>query len=175
MASVSRGNSFRSSASESHVFNGQPESHVFNHQPIAISYHLNGDRSASVALNAHHNSLPLISADNSVEIPPSQYDLGDHDDVIVSPGPADVLFGRGTGVNRFPGNVRFRNIIHESKEEYRDLGLRTQKTQFSENIIDEVHSYGGRFLRRNEGSFDEEWVVADRKKVREKVSQALRE
>lgn len=97
----------------------------------------------------------------------------------IKPTDYDVLLGRGGLTNKHPGNVRFRNLINERKDKYKEIlpGQYKAKKQFSTNVMNEVHAYGGRFLQqvKVKPSTPVEWVIAKKTKARKKCSQALRE
>lgn len=103
----------------------------------------------------------------------------------------DVLLGRGAAIIHNEGNIKFRKLVIERKEEY-ILSKRHQlKNTIAKEIINEItHNRKGRFLRMIEGNNLEEliqekehipideksaWVVADDIVILEKVKQALRE
>ncbi len=154
-----------------------PEPRI-NEQTLAPGYKLNDESSSATAANCFvkQSSSPVISPNNAVKMPKEQNKSGDDIDyVIVSKGKNDVLTGRGNSINLHPGNERFRCLIQKRKETYQNLKTRPQKKRFSERIIDEVQLYGGQFLKRLPGSLDEIWILQDRNKAREKVSQALRD
>jgi len=152
-----------------------PEPRI-NEQTLAPGYKLNDESSSVTAANCFvkQSSSPVISPNNAVKMPKEQNKSGDDINyVIVSKGKDDVLTGRGNSSNLHPGNERFRGLIQKRKETYHNLKTRPQKKRFSEGIVDEVQLYGGRFLKRLPG--DETWILQDRNKAREKVSQALRD
>jgi hypothetical protein len=89
----------------------------------------------------------------------------------------DVLCGRVPGINRHPGNVKFRDLIRQYHFLY-SSGKPLEKTNIVKEIITKVWDQGGRFLRRQElphvegGIF---WYDIGYKAAREKVCQALRD
>jgi hypothetical protein len=94
----------------------------------------------------------------------------------------DVLLGRGNGSNHYIGNQRFRALVEERKEEYISTGKQKPKSRIAKEVLDQIHSLGGRFLRRHEDkeSVDSDiqegtWYVVDEKTALEKCKQALRE
>jgi len=86
----------------------------------------------------------------------------------------DVLLGRGGMTNKHPGNKRFRKEVENLKQWYKECGSKREKKKLSELMVDWVHSYGGRFLSKDEND-DEKWVIANPQAARRKASQALRE
>lgn len=60
---------------------------------------------------------------------------------------ADVLCGRGGLVNGFIGNITFRELVAERRDEYRDAKKKA-KALIAQGIVDEIKSRGGLFLHR---------------------------
>ena len=85
----------------------------------------------------------------------------------------DILGGRGGLSNHHVGNKRFRKIVADMKEMYRETGVKTDKTALSRAIVAYVHSKGGRFLIKKANG--KGWRVITIAKSRKKTSQALRE
>jgi hypothetical protein len=69
---------------------------------------------------------------------------------ISVPASCDVLLGRGKGYFNHIGNVRYRSIIEEHKEEY-DRATEEGRQEIAEGIVSKVHDYGGRFLKDGGG------------------------
>lgn len=84
----------------------------------------------------------------------------------------DVLNGRGQGVQRHPGNVKYRTLVFVNKGLYAKCP-RSDKIKISKGIVAAVRELGGRFLELEErtGIYRD---IGD-KKATEKTSQALRE
>ncbi len=93
---------------------------------------------------------------------------------IDEPLDTDVMCGRGRGTNFHTGNVRFRQMVEDRKEEYRE-STRIEKPLVSLKIVREwrAQSPPGRFLKLNKKT--EKWRDIGDEKAREKTSQALRE
>lgn len=91
--------------------------------------------------------------------------------VIKNPTGNDILFGRGKSTINHLGNIRFRTMIQKVKPMYKCLG-NGEKSKFAKNLMNHVHSTGGRFLEKNERG---QWVPADKSKIKEKILQALRQ
>ncbi|KAI2498673.1 hypothetical protein MHU86_15795 [Fragilaria crotonensis] len=88
----------------------------------------------------------------------------------------DILGGRGGLSNHHVGNKRFRKIVADMKDMYRETGVKTDKTALSRAIVEYVHKKGGRFLikiKTTEGQAS--WRVMSTAESRKKTSQALRE
>lgn len=92
---------------------------------------------------------------------------------VVVPTEKDILLGRGRRANKNPGNVHFRQIIAKHRHAYLNftIGVRKGKTEMAEQIVNELHSQGVRFLRKEMG----QWMVVPVVEARRKTSQALRE
>ncbi len=87
----------------------------------------------------------------------------------------DVLLGRGKRSNNHPGNAKFRSLVEEMKPIYFQKGnKKNKKHAISNQLVDRVHGWGGRFLKetsRNSNVYEE----VDVKVARKKCSQRLRE
>ena len=86
----------------------------------------------------------------------------------------DILGGRGGLSNHHVGNKRFRKIVADMKEMYRETGVKTDKTALSRAIVAFVDSKGGRFLIKKANGKGG-WRVMTSAEARKKTSQALRE
>lgn len=89
-----------------------------------------------------------------------------------NPNPFDVLCGRGRGVSTHPGNIRFRFLV-QSKREIYQRAEKYAKTPIADEVIEMVHSYGGRFVKKNSKTTQLQEV--DRSVAREKVAHAFRD
>lgn len=105
--------------------------------------------------------------------------------LIRVPGPNDVKFGRGGGMNQSSGNVKFRELVRSKKYEYNVVAqTKAEKVAVTEEVFATVRDRGGRFLQRAEtmGAALENyrgssnwWVEVSHSKALAKTSQALRE
>ena len=95
---------------------------------------------------------PSRIRDSCAEIRTSQEHIfGSRPDI--SPGPNDVIFGRGSIVRQHPGNVRYHDIIEEHSSEYESSG-KFEKTVVSEIIVRTIkEKHGGRFLKQDRGNW----------------------
>jgi len=84
----------------------------------------------------------------------------------------DVLCGRGGRSNHHVGNKRYRQVVSEMKAGYRNIDVKSAKTDLSRLIVEYVHGYGGRFVRMEE---DGKYRLLTVNEARKKTSQALRE
>lgn len=91
---------------------------------------------------------------------------------VRTPGHADVLCGRGGGINSHEGNIAFRELVKKEKERYNVAADKFEKADISHHVIDLVRNRGGRFLAKED---DDWWVEIDYNKAMAKTSQALRE
>ncbi|GKZ01079.1 hypothetical protein MPSEU_001059500 [Mayamaea pseudoterrestris] len=97
---------------------------------------------------------------------------------------ADVLLGRGSGPNDHEGNIRFRLLVQERKDEYLATNHRVTKGRIAQEIVDQVFARNGRFLRKLDGQDALEygvpegidaWLAVDEETIMEKAKQALRQ
>lgn len=105
-------------------------------------------------------------------------------DLITKLNDDDVLFGRGSGPNDHEGNIRFRALVSERKNEYLATNNRQAKAKIARQIVNEVLSKNGRFLKKAEAAEAirggipkgvDAWVLVDDKVTMEKAKQALRQ
>mmetsp|Transcript_3737 Transcript_3737/g.3519 ORF Transcript_3737/g.3519 Transcript_3737/m.3519 type:complete len:237 (-) Transcript_3737:28-738(-) len=85
----------------------------------------------------------------------------------------DVLFGRGGARNHHAGNRRYRQLVSDNKQQYRQSACKDEKTKIAKSIVDAVNKYDGRFLMQDALTGD--WIEVEKRKARQKVSQALRD
>lgn len=106
-------------------------------------------------------------------------------EVTTELGHNDVLLGRGAASINYVGNVLFREIVRERREEYLSTAKRQTKDNIAREIIDVVNSRNGRFVRKVASSEEKislnipehtnVYVVVAKEKVLEKVKQSLRD
>jgi len=133
--------------------------------------------------------MSATEAKNSSEmkaLPPesTQQQEGVDPEVVIHLFPNDVLFGRGSGPNDHEGNIRFRLLVGERKEEYMATNHRQTKANIARNIVNQVLALNGRFLKRLEAADAKRlgipkgvdaWTPADEETIMEKAKQALRQ
>eukprot|EP00586_Coscinodiscus_wailesii_P001756 CAMPEP_0172492192 /NCGR_PEP_ID=MMETSP1066-20121228/23244_1 /TAXON_ID=671091 /ORGANISM="Coscinodiscus wailesii, Strain CCMP2513" /LENGTH=374 /DNA_ID=CAMNT_0013261665 /DNA_START=68 /DNA_END=1192 /DNA_ORIENTATION=+ len=85
----------------------------------------------------------------------------------------DVLFGRGDGSNRHPGNLRYRLLIKQHQKVYRDADKNMDKRRISLAVVNAILSRQGRFMKKDKS--DGTWYPVDLTMAVAKTSQALRE
>ncbi|KAL3943861.1 MAG: hypothetical protein SGBAC_002063 [Bacillariaceae sp.] len=89
----------------------------------------------------------------------------------------DILCGRGVPTRHQWGNKHFKELVSERQVEYLACE-RNDKSRLSNEIIDLIRSYNGRFLRRVKVPARMEkfaWVELTDQRAYEKVCQALRD
>jgi len=89
--------------------------------------------------------------------------------------PNDVLIGRGGGTNHHLGNIMFREMVKERKQQYRNEDTRRGKQELAREIIDWVRyeqDPPGRFLKKYD---DGVWRDVGDEEALFKTCQALRE
>ncbi|GKY94571.1 hypothetical protein MPSEU_000422700 [Mayamaea pseudoterrestris] len=85
----------------------------------------------------------------------------------------DVLMGRGKRVSEWPGNIYFRQLIASNREKYL-VAPRHEKVTIADQVIHQIHSIGGRFLKEQDDG-PEGWYEVELERAVEKTCQALRE
>lgn len=87
----------------------------------------------------------------------------------------DVRCGRGHGSNRHPGNIDYRQIVHERKERYINEKTYFGKSVIAKEILSIIKAKNppGRFVEQHPKS--ENWEVISDEKAERKIKQALRE
>ncbi|CAB9504542.1 expressed unknown protein [Seminavis robusta] len=94
--------------------------------------------------------------------------------VVITPGPTDVLFGRGGHVNHNPANQRYLTLVMERKEQYNQC-KKTDKANIAWDIMAELRQQDPptRFLKKDYSTGL--WHIVKDTDVRRKISQCLRE
>ena len=90
---------------------------------------------------------------------------------VPGPGYHDVVCGRGRGNFRHPGNRRLLRLFQEFKRPYSEAS-KAGKSIIAKNIVSDIKSKGGRFLKRN---VDLSWLVLSDKDAFRKVSHGIRD
>jgi hypothetical protein len=110
---------------------------------------------------------------------------GERPNYITEVKSTDILCGRGHKIIQHQGNRDFRDLVSTRKAEYVKTGRYKIKDQIARQIVDEIASRNGRFLRKD-SSLDEAkklgvpkgveaWVIAEDSISLEKTKQALRD
>lgn len=84
----------------------------------------------------------------------------------------DVLCQRGGLANDHPGNGKYLRARDELQLSYTKAG-KAEKTAISQRLVDQVHNWNGRFLRKDKLS--QKWYEIHNQTARTKAGQALRE
>lgn len=115
---------------------------------------------------------------------------------VVVPTENDVLLGRGGKINNHPGNQRYLKARSQLHGKY-ERASKAEKRKVSDELIDIVHQWNGRFLKRIDDPCtlnttlkikkrkrcrdstcvdrSEKWYEVTNEEARKKASQALRE
>jgi hypothetical protein len=88
---------------------------------------------------------------------------------VVMPTHLDVLFGRGKPIQEHPGNLRLCLLV-EGMSQSHSQASKMHKTQMTRDIVKDILSLGGRFLKQEE----EIWVQVADTTARSKVSHMFR-
>eukprot|EP00980_Cylindrotheca_fusiformis_P018304 scaffold5966_cov118-Cylindrotheca_fusiformis.AAC.29 len=83
----------------------------------------------------------------------------------------DVVFGRGRGLQKHPGNIRMREVVEKHKTRYHSLN-RKGKRKLAVAVHKEISEGGIRFLKKLDN--EEVWVIVDRPIAIQKVTHTLR-
>lgn len=85
--------------------------------------------------------------------------------------PYDVIMGRGRGSFNHPGNKNLIQIFRRSKVPY-GLASKNEKIQMARDIVADIQSKGGRFLKRHN---DDTWEIISNKDAYKKVGHGIRD
>jgi hypothetical protein len=91
------------------------------------------------------------------------------DAFVMEVGENDVLMGRGAPSTEFEGNMRFRQLVLERRDEYMNVDKRKEKHRIAKEIINTVKGRKGRFLQRTSSGPDADSLVRPRQGVAWKV------
>lgn len=92
-------------------------------------------------------------------------------DRIDLPGRCDVILRRGRVFHDHPGNVRMRNLIDESQNDYANARMK-EKASIAMRIVNTIRCKdGGRFLERDTDGW---WIQVMDKEACKRVSKAIR-
>merc|ERR1712151_683204 len=74
--------------------------------------------------------------------------------IVKQLNPNDVLCGRGSGPNDYSGNIKFRALVMDRRDEYLSTSNRASKAKVAREIVEYVKRMNppGRFLEQVEGS-----------------------
>eukprot|EP00977_Amphora_coffeiformis_P029611 scaffold41939_cov153-Amphora_coffeaeformis.AAC.1 len=85
---------------------------------------------------------------------------------------ADVLMGRGPGVNCHEGNVKFRNLVKKYIKRYTQAD-KTGKTQLCQKIVDHCKQNGVSFLEKDKDN--NQWFHITAHTARTKAAQTMQD
>ena len=177
---------------------------IHHHRRLTVL--LKGGPPRPVAIRSTSRSFSVITPQSSTLLNAAvvKTDEETGEEVRLRPlSDADVLCGRGGLVNGYIGNISFRDMVAEKRDEYRDAKKKVKAT-IAKGIVESVQNRGGLFLRRididtesgkgigsphkngsgspsksNGGTGldaqSSRWIDISEEKAREKTSQALRE
>jgi len=91
---------------------------------------------------------------------------------VFEPRHCDVLLGRGTSIDKHPGNKYFRRLLAENRADYVTAPKKMRKFLIATSIVQQIHSLGGRFLQQDPDTGL--WHPVDDEVAREKASRGLR-
>ena len=91
---------------------------------------------------------------------------------IYTPGFHDVLLGTDSLAKNHVGNVRYLSAVRELFPQYDATNDRLARGAFFESVLNTVHGYGGRFLRRDDSGI--QWQVISREEALEKIGNSFR-
>lgn len=89
--------------------------------------------------------------------------------LAVVPNNFDVLLGREKRILESPGNLRFRQLVDDYRDQYESVS-KFEKTIVAESILKEIKDSGGRFLKQVELG----WIQVCDAMARKKISHAFR-
>jgi hypothetical protein len=95
------------------------------------------------------------------------------DGFVHTVGDHDVVFGRGGFSYCHAGNRLFRRLVQHNRELYRASMKSNHRSSLAFSIVSAIHSTGGRFLRKQDGT--SYWKCVNVKDACVKTSQALRD
>ena len=88
----------------------------------------------------------------------------------------DVFFARGNGVDRNPGNIKYRELIARYNQDYKaSTSTIENKNNIANTIISAIKQMGGIFYHQPIGGQGFEWEELDVKALQKKVKQSLRD
>jgi hypothetical protein len=110
---------------------------------------------------------PLLSSSSSSSSQANQQ----HSKLFIeSPGPNDILLGRGRPFQEFSGNQILMELVDAQRSYYQSVDDRFEKTCLTMGIVKKAKDGGGRFLQRT----TEGWEEVDDAIARGKVSHTFR-
>jgi len=90
---------------------------------------------------------------------------------VLVPREADILLGRGRGAQNHKGNVHYRYVVESFRSRYEKIPQKGAKTQLIREVVECIHSKGGRFLKQD---LYGRWIPVEPEVARDKVSHSFR-
>ena len=90
---------------------------------------------------------------------------------VLVPREADILLGRGLGVQNRKGNVNYRYVVESFRSRYEKITQKGAKTQLIREVVECIHSKGSRFVKQDSYG---RWIPVDPQIARDKVSHSFR-
>ena len=123
--------------------------------------------------SSFHSTVPTTQHKNKhIQTEPKVQDSFAY--LVSEPSVHCVVFGRDKFAHKHPGNIFFRQLVSELREDYQSTKVRKKKASITRQIINAILSKGGRFLKKSSLENTEGWYQVDDVQVYEKVSHALR-
>ena len=85
----------------------------------------------------------------------------------------DVLCGRGGSCNNHHGNIMYLKAKQKLQPQYSAATTWAKRTEVIQELVDRVHAWGGRFLKKD--CNEQRWYEVQNHFARSKAGQALRE
>lgn len=106
-----------------------------------------------------------------VELEKMDRSRGNQITYVYTPGPFDILLGRGKATLKRPGNIRYKFLIEEHAERY-EKTPKAEKTVVAEELLLLLKSSGSRFLKFEKGRG---WTEVGDAAARDKISMSFRD
>ena len=91
---------------------------------------------------------------------------------IFCPSSKDVLVVGGMHFYKYPGNIRYRELLESKIDDYVNAVTVGEKIRITTGVLDSIVASGGRFLVRDKNGW---WTAANEHSARTKVSNAFRD
>lgn len=117
----------------------------------------------------YNNHSQFLSVQRDREMDPVKF----LEDFASCPNSEDVVFRQGPAFRNNPGNIFFRELIHQFCEEHRNAS-RDEKCEITKLVMEEIQNRQGRFLIWNPKR--KCWIVCqDSSAIRKKIASALKQ
>jgi hypothetical protein len=130
-----------------------------------------------LTVEAHHKWLDTIKIKGNEEVAADEKHCASQqvtpsfvvDDIIRSPGPMDIVTGRGSHGKASMGYLRFRRLLEVYRDNYDSVG-RHSKMVVAHRVLTELRNSGCRFVKSTPRGFEE----CNEEEARGKISHAFR-